>query len=152
MKALMKKRSDLMPNFPSIFDDFFGGDWMNWAGFNNSQTGTTLPAVNVSENNEAFKIEVAAPGMKKDDFKIDLDNNLLMISSEKEEKNEETDKEGNYFRKEFSYQSFKRSFSLPMNVVNQEQISAKYSDGILHITIPKKEEAKPKPLKQIKVG
>lgn len=152
MKTLMKNRSELLPNFPSIFDDFLGGDLMNWAGFNNSQTGTTLPAVNVSENNETFKIEMAAPGMKKEDFKIDLDNNLLVISSEKEEKNEELNKEGNYFRKEFSYQSFKRSFSLPMNIVNYDQISAKYSEGILQITIPKKEEAKPKPLKQINVG
>ena len=118
MKALMKNKRDLMPYFPSIFDDFFGGDLMNWAGFNNSQTGTTLPAVNFSEDEDAFSIEVAAPGMKKDDFKIDLDNNLLVISSEKEEKNEEVDNDGNYHRKEFSYQSFKRSFSLPMSVVD----------------------------------
>lgn len=151
MKALMKNKKDLMPGFPSIFDDFFGGDWMNWAGFNNSLTGTTLPAVNVSESNDAFNIEVAAPGMKKNDFKIDLDNNLLIISSEKEDKNEEVDKEGNFHRKEFSYQSFKRSFSLPLNAVDHEKINAKYNEGILHIEIPKKEEAKLKPVKQIKV-
>lgn len=152
MKALMKSKRDLTPGFPSIFDDFFGGDWMNWAGFNNSLAGTTLPAVNVSESNDAFKIEVAAPGMKKNDFKIDLDNNLLVISSEKEEKNEEVDKEGSFHRKEFSYQSFKRSFSLPLHAVDHEKITANYSDGILHIEIPKKEEAKLKPVKQIKVG
>lgn len=151
MKALMKSKRDLTPGFPSIFDDFFGGDLLNWAGFNNSDYGTTLPAVNVSESNNAFNIDVAAPGMKKNDFKIDLDNNLLIISSEKEEKNEEMDKEGNYHRKEFSYQAFKRSFSLPVNAVDPEKISAKYTDGILHIEIPKKEEAKQKPVKQIKV-
>jgi len=93
---------------------------------------------------------MAAPGMEKDDFKIELNNSVLSISSEKESKNET--KEGkNITRREFSYQSFSRSFTLPA-IVETDRITSKYENGILQVNIPKKEEAKPKPLKQIKVS
>lgn len=96
-------------------------------------------------------VEVAAPGMKKSDFKIEVDNNLLIISSAKEDKNEEVDSKGNYTRREFSYQSFKRTFTLP-GTVEGEKIKAKYDDGVLRIIIPKKEEAKQRPVRQIEIA
>jgi len=122
---------------------------MDWNNSNYSNTNTTLPAVNVRENDQEFTIEVAAPGMKKDDFNINLDNNQLTISSEIKSKSES--KEGNYSRKEFSYQSFSRSFRLPVSLVDGDKISAKYDEGILCIRLPKKEEAKPKPSRIISI-
>ena len=134
-------------NVPSFIDDFFGRDWMD--SVFSDQTGISTPAVNVKESNDDFFIEVAAPGLEKNDFKINLDNNVLTISSEKEFRNE--DKEGaRYMRREFSYTSFSRSFSLP-EAVDAEKIKAKHKDGILMISIPKKEEAKRKPPKQIAI-
>jgi HSP20 family protein len=110
---------------------------------------SNMPAVNIVEGKEDFRIEVAAPGLEKNDFKIDLDNNVLTIISEKEMKSEEKDDQ--YMRREFSYSSFSRSFALP-DSVNEEKISAKHKDGVLTIHIPKKEEAKVKPVKEIKIG
>jgi HSP20 family protein len=122
---------------------------MDWGNSNFSSTDTTLPAVNVKENDEAFEIEVAAPGMTRNDFRISLENNLLTISSErKEEKKEE---EGRFTRREFSYQSFQRSFTVPESLVEGDKISAKYCEGILCITLPKKEEVKPKPAREISI-
>lgn len=135
-------------NVPSLIDEFFGRDLMQ--NFFEDQTGISMPAVNVVETNDNFRIEVAAPGLDKNDFKIDLENNLLTISSEKEERNE-SQEEGNYMRREFSYSSFRRSFSLP-NMVDAEKIEACHKDGILSITLPKKEEAKQKPAKQITIS
>jgi len=145
--TLVKRNSDQF--FPSLFDNFFNRDWMDWNNSNYSNTNTTLPAVNVRENDQEFTIEVAAPGMKKDDFNINLDNNQLTISSEIKSKSES--KEGNYSRKEFSYQSFSRSFRLPVSLVDGDKISAKYDEGILCIRLPKKEEAKPKPSRIISI-
>lgn len=134
--------------FPSLIDRFFEGDLENW---NFASENSTMPAVNVKENNNEFLIDVAAPGLKKDDFKVNYDNGRLTISSEKKEEHEEKDGE-KVTRKEFSYQSFQRSFNVPENVVNTEKIGAKYVDGILHVTLPKREEAKPKPAKEIKIS
>ena len=144
---LTKFRSDV-PSFPSLWDNFLGRDLFDIT--NSSATGTTLPAVNIKESKDDYMVEVAAPGMKKEDFKITLDNNVLMISSEKETSHEEEEKDGSYSRREFSYQSFQRSFTLP-NSVEQESISASYKDGVLMISIPKKEEAKQKPVKEISI-
>jgi HSP20 family protein len=107
-----------------------------------------MPAVNISENKEEFRIDVAAPGLNKDDFKINLENNVLTISSEKEEKKE--DNEERVMRREFSYSSFKRAFTLPMTV-NSEKIKATHIDGILQIVIPKKDEAREKPAREIRI-
>jgi HSP20 family protein len=133
--------------FPSLFSEFLDKDFFDPAnmGFNNS----TMPAVNIKETKENFVVEVAAPGMKKDDFKIELDNNLLVISSESEESNEQKG-EGEFTRREFSYQSFKRSFTLP-KTIEDGKIEAQYNDGVLSITLPKKEEAKEKPKKLIAI-
>lgn len=134
---------------PSLFDRFFDNDLFDWSNRNFSTTNTTLPAVNIREDEERFEVEIAAPGLQKKDFKVELNNDLLTISSEKEVKNEL--KKGEQFTKrEFSYQSFSRSFTLP-NTVHNDKISAKYEDGILKISIPKKDEAKPKPVKQISI-
>src|SRR5687767_433954 len=142
MKSLVKSNGTFFPTIPSLFDDFFTRDWLDSSLANWRVSGATLPAVNVMETNDDFKIEVAAPGMKRGDFRVELDNNVLTISSQREEKAEEKDAEGNYTRREFSYQSFQRSFSLPGNKVIGDKISARYVDGILHVTVPKSEEAK----------
>jgi HSP20 family protein len=137
----------LKTSWPAFVDEFFGN---NLSGFTNEgYTGINTPAVNVVEEKEDFRIEVAAPGLEKNDFKINLENNVLTISSEKENKKEE--KDGKYMRKEFSYTSFRRSFSLP-ETVEGEKISASHKDGILYISIPKREEAKVKPARQIAIA
>lgn len=152
MKTMVRTNGNLFPAMPSLLNNFFTDDWFDSTLANWRTQGATLPAVNVRETNDEFQIEVAAPGMKRDDFKVELDNNVLSISSQRENRNEEKDQNGDYTRREFSYQSFQRSFTLPENKVEGEKIAAKYKDGILYITIPKKEEAKVKPAKQITVG
>ncbi len=147
--TLIKRSDTLFPTLPSFFDDFFTRDLFDWTK-SMSAFGSSVPAVNIKEDDNNFEVEVAVPGMKKDDFKVELDNDILTISSEKEDKHEEEDK--NYRRREFRYSSFKRTFTLPENLVDVNKINAKYIDGVLHITIPKKEEAKPKPVKTIKIG
>ncbi len=137
-------------NMTNLFDDFFSRDLWNWGLANNSTTNTTIPAVNIRESAENFEVEVAAPGMKKEDFRVELDGNNLTISSEMRNENEV--KEGErYTRREFSYQSFQRSFTLPRNVVDVDQIHAKYENGVLHLLIPKREEAKQKPPRMIEI-
>jgi HSP20 family protein len=148
---LTRFSNNLVPAFPSLIDRFFEGDLMDWNNFNFAGTNATLPAVNVRENDDEITIELAAPGLRKEDFKLDYDNGRLTISAEKEEKFEEKDGE-KITRREFSYSSFQRSFSVPETVVNVEKITAKYSDGILKLTLPKREEVKPKPAKQIKIS
>jgi HSP20 family protein len=136
--------------FPGLFNRFFEGDIFDWADRNFSDTNTTLPSVNIKESAEEFEVEVAAPGFSKEEFKIELNNDLLTISSEKKMENETKEGE-NFTRREFSYQSFCRSFTLP-NTVASDKIGAKYENGILKVSIPKKEEAKPKPAKQIEIS
>jgi len=136
--------------FPSMFNRFFDDNMLDWTNRNFSDTNTTLPSVNVKENTDEYMVEVAAPGFEKNQFKIELNNDVLTISSEKKFENETKDEE-RVTRKEFSYQSFSRSFTLP-TLVERDKINAKYEKGILSITIPKKEEAKPKPTKQIKIS
>jgi HSP20 family protein len=144
------KRNEFFPPF-SLFDDFFSRDLWNRAVTNSSSTNTTIPLVNIKEGNENFEVEMAAPGMDKNDFKVELDGNMLTITSEKEIRNEEKDGE-RYSRREFSYQSFQRSFQLPKEVVDADRIEAKYDNGVLRLVIPKKEEAKPRPPKMIQIS
>jgi len=131
------------PTFSSLFDDILGTDFMP-----NFNTGITLPAVNIKEDDNEFLVEMAVPGMKKSDFNIDLDNELLSISVEASTKNEEEAK--GYTRREFGYSSFKRSFNVP-ETVDGDKIEAKYNEGILTIHLPKREEAKKKPVREIKI-
>ena len=152
MKNLVRSNGNSFSSVPSLLNDFFADEWFNSSLANWRTAGANHPAVNVRETNHNFIIDVAAPDMKRDDFKVELDNNILTISSEIEEKQEEKDKNGKFTRREFSYQSFQRSFSLPENKVDGGKISAKYTDGILHIVVPKREEAKIKPARQITVS
>ncbi len=137
--------------FPSFWDNFLSKELMDWGSNNFSSTDTTLPAVNVKETDDAFEIEVAAPGMTKKDFKVNLENNVLTISSERKEEKKEEEK-GRFTRREFSYQSFQRSFTIPENMVEGEKISAKYNDGLLCIHLPKREAVKPKPAREIAIS
>jgi HSP20 family protein len=144
------KRENYSPTWSSFFNDFLNRDWYDWNNQNYSLTNTTIPSVNIKETVNEFEVDMAAPGMNKEDFKIELNNSVLTISSEKQSENET--KEGkNVTRREFSYQSFSRSFTLPA-IVETDQITAKYENGLLRVNIPKKEEAKPKPMKQIAVS
>lgn len=132
--------------FPKVFDEFFDNDVL--PDFFDKESKTNIPAVNVMEEADKFKIDVAAPGLEKKDFNIDLDNNVLTISSEKEAKKE--DESEKFVRREFSYSAFKRSFTLP-DSVDSDKITAAHKDGVLTISIPKKEEAVEKPPKKIDI-
>ncbi|WP_282035538.1 Hsp20/alpha crystallin family protein [Saccharicrinis aurantiacus] len=147
--TLAKLSNNWIPSVPSFFDRFFDGELIDWNRNNYSSTATTLPAVNVKENKNDFLIEVAAPGLTKDDFKVNYENGRLTISSEKNNEKEETD--DNITRREFSYQSFQRSFTVSENVIEIDKIAANYENGILHLRLPKREEIKPKPAKQIEI-
>ena len=134
---------------PGILDDFFGNEWVD-------KTSSTAPAVNVIETDKEYKVEIAAPGLTRDDFKIDIneDNELTVSMEKKVEKNEESEKEGKkhtYLRREFSYSSFRQLMILPDNV-NVDNIDAKMENGVLTIDIPKKtEEEKRKNMRQIDI-
>lgn len=149
--TLTKWNSPIFPAFPRLFDDFLTRDVLDWSNSHFSRTNTTLPSVNIKETSDGFVVEMAAPGMSKEDFRIELDNEMLKISSEKQ--TEQEVKEGErYTRREFSYQSFQRSFHLPKNVVDVGKINAKYENGLLCILIPKREEAKALPPRQIAIA
>ncbi|HEX5153389.1 MAG TPA: Hsp20/alpha crystallin family protein [Parafilimonas sp.] len=133
----LTKRTSMLPSF---VDDFFK-PWNDW--FDNGFEKTlSVPAVNIAENDGHYNVSLAAPGMKKDDFKINLDGNLLTISAEKEETKEEKDE--HYNRREYNYSSFSRSFTLPEEV-KRDKIEAKYEDGVLNVMLPKNETAKAAP-------
>ncbi len=149
--TLVKRNGSLLNPLPMLLDDFFNQDLFNWGNSNFSHTNTTIPAVNIKETTENYEVEVAAPGMTKNDFKVELDGNTLTISSEKTNRREENEGE-RYARKEFSYQSFQRTFTLHKDVVDIDKIQAKYENGLLHLIIPKKEEAKQKPPRLIRIS
>lgn len=138
-------------NFPTLsnwLDDLFNRD-LPTVFTSNFNTGITLPKVNIKETADAFMVEMAVPGLKKSDFHIEIDNEVLSISTETQEENEH--KEDKYTRREFGYASFKRTFTLPESV-NDEKINASYNQGILSIVLPKKDEAKQKPARSIKIS
>ena len=141
------RRNQLFPT--QLFDDFFTRDLWNPGTNSSSSTNTTIPAVNIRETTDNFIVEMAAPGMTKNDFNVQLDGNMLTIKSEKSgEQEQENDR---YTRREFSYQSFERSFQLSKDVVDADKIEAKYENGVLHLVIPKKEEARQKPPRMIQI-
>jgi HSP20 family protein len=137
--------SKLINNF---FDDFITKDLFDWTDRNFAALGSNLPSVNLKETDSKIEVEMAAPGMKREDFKVEIDNDILMISSEKEEEKEE--KKENYIRREFNYQAFNRTFSLP-DTIDENKIEANYKDGILHVVVAKKEGAKKRALKTIPI-
>jgi HSP20 family protein len=133
--------------FPTIFEDFFKPDYLGGT----EVLKTKVPAVNIKESDSDFIVELAAPGLKKEDFNIELDNNVLTISSELETESNEKSENGKYTRREFSFQSFKRSFTLP-ETVNENDIKANYENGVLSVHLPKKVEALPKAKRLIEIG
>jgi HSP20 family protein len=149
-KDLIRKGETL----PSIFNDFFRpwgslfNDTFNGGSLFNHLNPLNVPAVNIAEKKDQFDVSLAAPGMKKEDFNIDVEGNLLTISAEKKEEKELTDER--YTRKEFSYSSFSRSFTLPEGI-NKEKIDASYENGLLKVTLPKTEDAKKAASKHIAV-
>ncbi|WP_116106400.1 Hsp20/alpha crystallin family protein [Lewinella sp. IMCC34191] len=145
------RSTSILPAVSRFLDD----DWnqlFDWRNRNFSSTTTTLPAVNVRETGDEFVVEMAAPGMKKEDFEIELHNNVLTIRSERQHTELQPAGDDRYSRREFSYQSFQRSFNLNNQVVDDAQINATYQDGILRLTLPKREEAREKPARQIQVA
>ena len=132
--------------FPSLMEEFFKPDWM---GGMQNQVALNVPPVNIRETDQSFEVELSAPGKAKEDFNIEIDNDLLTISSEF--KTENTTEEGKFTRREFSHSSFRRSFTLP-ETVKEDDIRATYENGILKISLPKKEEALPKPRRMIEIN
>jgi HSP20 family protein len=142
------KKAAIAPNFESMFNEFFNNDFP--VSFRNGQVQKS-PAVNVVENKDAYRLEVAAPGLAKEDFEIKVDKELLTISAAKKTETAEENNEERYTRKEFNYFEFKRSFHLP-DSVDANNIKASYENGVLHVTIEKKPEAKPQPARVIEIG
>lgn len=138
--ALIKRNE---PRFPSIFSDFFDND--DFLGFGNPmlRRQQNIPAVNIRETDKAYDIEMAAPGIPKENINVEVENDLLTISGENRQEQKESDNDGRYTRQEFSYSSFRRSFKLPPNV-NADDVKARCENGVVNITIPKREEQKNK--------
>ena len=134
------KRSDVL--FPSLMNEIFKPDW--FGGLENDKIN--VPAVNIKENEKDFELELAVPGWKKEDFQIEINENVLTISTES--KTEENVEKENYTRREFAYASFKRAFTLP-ETIDEDNIKANYDNGILKFILPKKAEALPKPKRKI---
>jgi len=130
-KQMKNREENFLPMFNEVFNDFFGGRTANGSFF---QKGA---AVNILENEKNYILEFAAPGFEKEEFKIDLESQVLTISADKKSENKTTDKE--YTRREFAYEAFRRSFNLPENA-QADAIKAEYKSGILFVTIPKKEK------------
>ena len=131
--------------FPSLMEEFFRPDWMG--GIQNNSLA--VPPVNIRETDQAYEVELSAPGKSKNDFNIEVENDMLTISSEYNTEN--TTEEGKFTRREFSHSSFRRSFTLP-ETVKEDDIKASYENGILRITLPKREEALPKPKRLIDIS
>ena len=131
--------------FPTLWNDVLTPDWFGGV----DRFNPTLPAVNIREGEKEFILELAVPGQKKEDFNIEVDENVLTISMEQKDEHEESSV--GYTRREFKYTSFKRAFTLP-ETVNEDAIEANYEQGILRFALPKKKEALPKPKRLIEIG
>lgn len=145
-----KNLTNQSTNSPSFFDDFFTRDLLK-IPISNGAT-FSMPKVNIQENDDAFLVEMAVPGMKKSDFKVELNHNELIISVDKKKDEKGGNENISFLVCEFNYGKFMRKFMLPRDVVAFDQIKAKYEAGILYILIPKKEEARNLPPKEIKIS
>ncbi len=143
--TLIKRNQNQTPTLSSVFDEFFNNGF-----FNKDFTDATMPAVNIKELEKSYELEFAVPGLDKKDFNIDLNHNVLTVSYEK--KNEDKEQEDNYTRREYSYESFQRSFTLPEGKVNYDKIKANYKNGILKIELPKRDEVITKANKKISIN
>jgi HSP20 family protein len=146
----VKNSFSTLAALPKLFDDFFARDYSNWNLDNFSSQGSTLPAVNVKETGDTYIVEMAAPGLRREDFRIELDHDVLKISVEHREENERQENE-RFTQREFSYQSFQRTFRLAKQVIDDGRIEARYDNGVLRIVLPKKEEAKRLPARTIEI-
>lgn len=150
MRQLVRRRNHGFPTFAKVVNDIFNEDFVKNLDENLSVWNGSQPAVNVKEDADGFALALAAPGYGKEDIEVKIEENVLTISSDK--KDEATEKEGEKFtRKEFKYAAFKRTFTLP-DTVDSTKIVANYENGILNLSIPKKEEAKPLPARTIAIG
>jgi HSP20 family protein len=145
------KRDNFVPSVNTLLDDFFSREFFDWSDKNFTLVGNTLPSVNLKETEKEYRIELAAPGLKKDDFKVELNNNVLSISSEHKEEHEEKNKRENFARKEFNYQSFLRSFNLP-DSIDDDKVKAQYENGILHVNVAKKAPSALRSAKRIPIS
>lgn len=151
MNLTVKKNGGL----PSLVSDFFGTSLLDRDFFDlesdlfPSRLGINVPTANVTETSKEFKLELAAPGLERKDFNVEIENHVLKISAEKEE--EKKEKNGEYSRREYSFNSFSRSFSLPENV-KEGNIDAKYENGVLKVSIPKEKETQVKPAQKVAVS
>ncbi len=135
-------------NYDSLWNNLVNGDfYMNQNGLYCGNQ--SMPAINIIEDENMFSIELAAPGLNKEDFNIEFDNGKLTISAKKQETEEETK---NYTKREFNYAGFSRSFVVPKQKVDDGKISAAYENGVLNITLPKREEVKPKPSRTVEIA
>lgn len=144
----LTKNNPALPSVRNFFQDFFDADRFFSSGFLDLLS-KNVPAVNIKESDKKFELELVAPGYKKDDFKIEVDNGVLKVSAEKKE--EKTEEEKNYTKKEFNYNSFERSFVLP-ETANENSINAGYKDGILNLEIQKKEDGMKRSKKEISIA
>ncbi len=140
MNLVRKQRNSFSP---SLVNEWLTNDWLQPYSFENKQ----LPAVNIQEMDQAFLVELAAPGLKKEDLQVEVEKDVLSIASEAEGKTEET---GRYTRKEYNFASFRRTFSIPESV-DSKKIDALYSEGVLTVTLPKREEAVQEAKKSIRI-
>ena len=147
MSIIKRKNSNNL--FPSFLDDMLGNDLMNPSA-DLGNVGFNVPAANIEELEDKFVLSLAAPGKTKEDFNVELDNDVLTISSEHEDKKENGSGE-NFTRKEYSYESFTRSFTIPESV-DVSKIKANYQDGILKLDLPKRDEAKTQPKRMIDIS
>jgi HSP20 family protein len=160
-------KNTMFNELPNMFDDLLSRDIFSWPAKNVSSSKANTPAVNVKETDIAYELHVAAPGLSKEDFKIELNGKTLTISSKvennvrhgEEEKHHESHlniseetKTEKFTRKEFNFQSFSRSFNIPLETVGADNISAAYKDGILNVNVPKKEKTEVKNVKEIHIS
>jgi HSP20 family protein len=149
MNTLLKNKSNMFPAVPLLLSNLLHEDWLD-STLGNLRTGmSSLPAANIRETNEDYRIELAAPGMQKEDFTVELNDEVLTISAQADVNREK--EERIYTRKEFSYHAFQRSFNVARERIDAERISARYQDGVLEIIVPKREEVKAKTAKQISI-
>ena len=140
MNLVRKQRNSFSP---SLVNEWLTNDWLQPYSFENKQ----LPAVNIQEMDQAFLVELVAPGLKKEDLQVEVEKDVLSIASEAEGKTEEI---GRYTRKEYNFASFRRTFSIPESV-DSKKIDALYSEGVLTVTLPKRKEAVQQAKKSIRI-
>jgi HSP20 family protein len=146
---IIKRNNAFSPSSNLSFDNFFHDDFFNWPSSSNKSNWNSLPPVNISETDKDFNVELAAPGFSKDDFKVELNHDKLVVSAERKDTKEENDK--NFSRKEFIQSSFSRTFHLPENKVAEDEIKAAYENGVLSFTLPKRKEAIKKASRKIEI-